>query len=209
MKKFKLFGIIYTLFVLLIFTISCGSDGSSARDTEENTSTVTSFNFTYQIPSYPTWDYFVSNKVEKLNTPSNPKTNTGWDLAVTIGADGKIVFKTNSGTSGAGKGGAVAIDGKTFDDVETAPTSGYSVDDESSKIKQIKDGNKKNVKISSNNVLNQWYDYSSKKIKDKVFVIKTATGKYTKIKITSYNSVQKKITGKLLLQNKEGSTDLK
>lgn len=97
---------------------------------------------------------------------------TKWDVAFR----GTTIL-TNSGISGPGQGGAQVYTG-LFADLTTAPTTGYAVDAASALA--IPAGSGKG-----------WYNYDAtthivSPVAGKVLAIRTATGKYAKLEITSY-----------------------
>ena len=90
---------------------------------------------------------------------------TDWDFGLKL-----ITFTVNSGVSGPGNAGVIIQDG-VLDNVKNAPTSGYKTDAQGSLA--IKD---------------EWYDYNSTTRSftpkaGKVFIFKTAKGKYAKMEI--------------------------
>jgi hypothetical protein len=99
---------------------------------------------------------------------------TKWDL----GFRGTTII-TNGGTSGPGQGGAYMYIG-TFSDVNSvSPDSTFRVDNGSSQLA---------IRTGSGN---GWYSYNGATqiitpIAGRVFVIRTATGKYAKIEILNY-----------------------
>lgn len=90
---------------------------------------------------------------------------TDWDFGLKL-----ITFTVNSGVSGPGNAGVIIQDG-VLDNVKNAPTTGYKTDAQGSLA--IKD---------------EWYDYNSTTRSftpkaGKVFIFKTAKGKYAKMEI--------------------------
>ena len=90
---------------------------------------------------------------------------TDWDFGLKL-----ITFIVNSGVSGPGNAGVIIQDG-VLDNVKNAPTTGYKTDAQGSLA--IKD---------------EWYDYNSTTRSftpkaGKVFIFKTAKGKYAKMEI--------------------------
>jgi len=105
---------------------------------------------------------FESNEIVSLDQMNSD----GWDFGLKL-----TTFITNSGISGPGEGGAIVQTG-IFDEIESAPESGYLVDAEGELA--IKDG--------------EWYDYNpiTRSFAPKaglVFFIKTGKGKYAKMEI--------------------------
>ena len=96
--------------------------------------------------------------------------STKWDLAFR-----STTVLTNSGTSGPGEGGAIVLTATDYDTLSMAPDSEYAVDQEGQPA-----------------VSRQWYTYTgppSHQILMNpgiVIVVRTADGRYAKLKFTSY-----------------------
>ncbi len=109
---------------------------------------------------------FVLFSFEKDTSISNTlMQSTDWDFGLKL-----ISFTLNSGVSGPGNAGVIIQDG-VFDNIKTAPNTGYKVDAQGSPA--IKD---------------EWYDYNSTTRSfspkaGKVFIFKNAKGKYAKMEI--------------------------
>lgn len=101
-------------------------------------------------------------------------TTTNWDIAF----DGTTIY-FNSGTSGDGNAQAQLLTSTIFNELETAPTTGYGSDSESGTIIPTGSGN-------------GWYSYTGHPthsivpLTGVVIALKTAKGNYAKIKILSY-----------------------
>lgn len=98
--------------------------------------------------------------------------STNWDL----GFAGTSII-TNGGTSGPGNGGAMIVDG-IFEEIETAPESGYAVDTETTPA-----------------IDDSWYNYTGQTgtpqfavlpVPGKIIMLRTAEGNYAKVEIISY-----------------------
>ncbi|MEW5799449.1 MAG: HmuY family protein [Bacteroidota bacterium] len=105
--------------------------------------------------------------------PFSDSGTTKWDLAFS-----STTIRTNSGGSGPGQGGAIVLTG-TFEEVITAPESGYSIDTTTTKPA---------IRTGSGN---GWYNYNFSTmivtpIPGKILVIRTADGKYAKVEILNY-----------------------
>ncbi len=106
---------------------------------------------------------------------SDSATNE-WDVAFN-----GTTIRVNGGVSGPGEAGGVVLD-VPFDEVSTAPTEGYNVDENGSLAVPTGSGN-------------GWYTYTGRSnpphavlpIEDRTIVLKTAGGEhYAKLKIISY-----------------------
>ncbi|MEY3419879.1 MAG: hypothetical protein RIR48_159 [Bacteroidota bacterium] len=109
---------------------------------------------------------FVLFSFETGAAVSNTLTQSSdWDFGLKL-----ITFTVNSGVSGPGNAGVIIQDG-VLDNIKTAPGTGYKTDAQGSPA--IKD---------------EWYDYNSTTRSftpkaGKVFLFKTAKGKYAKMEI--------------------------
>ena len=104
--------------------------------------------------------------------PNADSASTAWDL----GFKGTAII-VNGGTSGPGEGAAQVMTG-SFEEMIEAPADGYVTDSE--------DGNA--IPTGSGN---GWYNYNQPlnlvtPIPGRVLVVKTADGRYAKIRILSY-----------------------
>lgn len=113
--------------------------------------------------------YSLANNV---TVPYTDSASTKWDVAFR----GTTVL-INAGTSGPGQGGAQVVTG-LFEEKTTAPTADYRLDTATEKA----------IKTGSGN---GWYSYDATThiitpIAGKVLMIRTATGKYARLEVTSY-----------------------
>jgi len=105
---------------------------------------------------------------------------SGWDLAFS-----RTRARTHSGTSGGGRGGALALDGQAFDAVTEAPADGYVVDAELPLPGPPGAGT-----YSGNPVLSAWFDYDPVTHvvtpRATTFVVRTRRGEWVKLAVESY-----------------------
>lgn len=111
--------------------------------------------------------------------PYTDSNSTKWDLAFRSTTILTNSHGSDTTGSGPGNGGAIVLTGKSFDEVTTAPSSGYSIDTTATKTA---------IRIGSNN---GWYLYNgaTNTISPKpgvILVIRTANGKYAKVEILNY-----------------------
>lgn len=147
---------------LAIFSIvvGCKKDSNTSQPATENTSTV-KVNFS----STSAFTFFsFKNNVVVANTDS---VSSNWDFGLRL-----TTFLVNSHASGPGNAGVIMQDG-IFDNVLSAPATGYAYDTASNKL-AIKDGT--------------WYDYNTATRSfvpkaGKVFIFRTADNKYAKMEI--------------------------
>lgn len=116
---------------------------------------------------------FYSLRDSSVVSGSDSATST-WD----IGFRGTTLI-VNGGSSGPGKGGAIVLRNVDFDAVDEAPSSGYAVDTSATELA---------IPTSSGN---GWYTYNPEThiitpTTGVVIAIRTADGRYAKLKIVSY-----------------------
>lgn len=117
----------------------------------------------YQYFSFATGD----------TVPFSDSLTTNWDIAF---KGTSVIF--NSGISGIGNAGVIIMD-TLFSEVTIAPEAGYAQDNATSKAIPTGGGN-------------GWYSYAGppshliSPIAGKVFVVRTAKGKYAKFEFVSY-----------------------
>ena len=161
------------------------------------------------------WVYFsfeTGTEVSEIDS-TNYTTKTNWDIAFH-----SHVGRTNSGASTKeGKGGIYVVADTDFNNIDKADANNFAVDDSVNIVSGIGIYMPTFKKVSGNAVFADAFDvddsvhpplYTPTK---KVFVIKTANGKYAKIQITSDHNAESEsghITFKYAYQT-DGSTSLK
>lgn len=213
MKKTRTSATLTTVCLLLLL-ISCGK---KSTDTPTPTNPNEKEFVQTQATSIPDkWVYFSfeTGKTVEGITEGTYKGRTDWDIAFS-----SFYFRTNSGKSGSGKGGALMTDKEKLSDVTTAPESGYTVDED-----MIARGYRKgptqhnttaNIALSgeyketpSGFTVGQAIKFQgpppSYRVNDKIFVIRTAQGKYAKVKFISFANSEGKmgfVTFRYVYQN--------
>ena len=123
-----------------------------------------------------TWVHFNLSKVTLFRSKALARERLDWDIAF---RRAKIV--TNGGSTNPNGKAAVAIagDGKIFDSVTSAPSSGYQVDEGRSSMAETK-----------NPALDKWYvyDFWTHRLtpKKRVYLLRTSDGHYAKFQILDY-----------------------
>lgn len=129
------------------------------------------------------WAYFSFSSGDTVSV-SEPGSSTAWDLGFQ-----RFRIKTNSGTSGPGGGGAINMGKIDFGSLNEAPESGYMIDT----ILTYQDMSGTH-EYSGNPAMKDWYNMSGMPptftAKDTVYVVRTADGKYAKVKILDYYDAQ-------------------
>lgn len=107
-----------------------------------------------------------------VGAPVDPSRIDEWDLAIN-----RFHVVTNGGSGYFGHGGALAID-RPWSEVTEAPAEGYTITEG-----RLDDG-------AVTPALERWYEYSffahTLLPKDETYVVRTAEGRFGKIKILSY-----------------------
>lgn len=113
------------------------------------------------------WRWFDFSRGAVVESP-DPRE---WDLAFR-----RHDVLVNGGGGFAGEGGAIALEGVTFDSLAAVPESGYLASEAG--------------RDSTNPVFEKWYDYGFTshllEPKSRVYAIRTADGRYAKLEIVSY-----------------------
>ncbi len=134
--------------------------------------------------SYEKWVYYSLEKGAIVEV-SSPETDLTWDIAFQ-----RWYVKTNSGTSGLGKGGAINTKKTDWDKVVIAPPTGYKVDAIGTLngwdvVKNVE--TKKEGTFSQEASLYVTYISGGKyKNRNEVYLLKTAKGKFVKIQFYDY-----------------------
>ncbi|MBX2952060.1 MAG: HmuY family protein [Leadbetterella sp.] len=137
--------------------------------------------------SYSEWVYFSFEKGEIVTVnPNSFSTDLNWDIAFH-----RNDVRLNGGASGKGAGGALKTSAKSLTEVGTAPASGYKTDGMKSIMTKftlpvpVFEDQPASTEINWLNV-----DTSNPPpvytLFDDVYVVKTAQGKYAKIKFKNY-----------------------
>ena len=109
--------------VLALAAVACDDDKKKTLpggETTEGERTRTFFSNDYASG----WKYFSFKKGNFIETPAKPNESLDWDVAFT-----RYYVKTNSGTSGKGKGGCIDSEETGFDAVTVDKNAAFTVDD--------------------------------------------------------------------------------
>ncbi len=177
----------------VLVSMSCKKDSDVVQQpAKENTTTI---KVNFSAPAYTLFSF--KNNAVVANTDS---VSANWDFALRL-----TTFKVNSNASGPGAAGVIMQDG-IFDNITTAPSSGYAYDTATNKF-AIKDGT--------------WYDYNTTTHSfvpkaGKIFIFRTADNRYAKMEIltTTYDpfvgTTPEKINYTIrFVYQADGSTSLK
>ena len=109
--------------VLALAAVACDDDKKKTLpggETTEGERTRTFFSNDYASG----WKYFSFKKGNFIETPAKPNESLDWDVAFN-----RYYVKTNSGTSGKGKGGCIDSEETGFDAVTVDKNAAFTVDD--------------------------------------------------------------------------------
>jgi hypothetical protein len=112
-------------------------------------------------------------------TPSDPSTDTVWDLAFR-----RVLVQTNSGSSGMGMGGARGIEGAPYASVTSTENTGFEVD------VLMASEMPGTPPSSASPVLGAWFDYDftthAVTPKDITYIVRTGSGTFARMRIWAW-----------------------
>lgn len=166
---------------------SCSSDDD---DDDDNDSIAETYNFESTSTDAEEWVYFSFAEGKEITVDkSKPEESTAWDIAFQ-----RFYVRTNSGTSGKGKGGVLDTGKKNFEEVISVPASGFTVDEKFQMMttmgKYEERSGSKAFKVKDSFSW-AWFVYTEMTwyYNNNVFIIRTADGKnYAKIIMKSYKN---------------------
>lgn len=178
--KIKFLSIALLLVGVAMFSTSCEKN-------EPQKDNSTTYTLSRKTGYSNDWIYFSFSTGKEVTgiTEKNKTERLDWDIAFNVNN-----MRTNSGKSGKGKGGAIALKETDLSKVTTVPTTGYEVDKDIDIIEKIPPIPPLMMKSTGNQVLAKAITFDGPPprytIEKNVFVIKTADGKYAKIKFSSF-----------------------
>ncbi len=174
---------------ILLIPILSVLTGCSKDDPEEPAPALEVKTAKIDARSYSDWVYFSFEKGTVVEVDkANFNKSLDWDIAFH-----RNDVRLNCGASGQGAGGAVKMQAKSLAEVSTAPASGYVVD----ATKSIMVKFTLPVPLFEDQPANagiEWLNVDTSNpppvytLYDNVYVIKTAAGKYAKVKFANYLS---------------------
>lgn len=203
MKNYLRNGAILAL-VLFVFA-GCKKDKEETIIEPLNTKSIV-----IDAKAYDKWVY-LNLSSGKIVTPEDYKNDMSWDVAFH-----RDNVRTNGGASGIGKGAGLEIEVKSLAEVTEAPENGY-VKDEITDIMTAYIMPPQYEKQPANAELEKWGNFDLSEmppvfvLSENVYVMKTAEGKYAKLKFTDYyneNGESGFIELKYVIQE-DGSRNLK
>ena len=161
---------------------------NSCKDDKGGTTPPESGTFTVEAPGFDRWVYFSFGKGDTIETDGSYSAlynSKSWDLAFHRGD-----IRTNSGPSGPGQGGAFETASVNMSAVTESPSAVTYTADVTAEVTFPTMRDK--ATQSLNEVLATWYTSSgmppSYTYSNKVFFVRTATGKYAKVQFTDYTN---------------------
>jgi len=159
---------------LFIIALSCAAFAACKKEEDKKVTPVTPLTAVLERDINASGARYQFYSIETGDTvPVTDSASTKWDIAFR-----STTVLLNGGTSGPGQAGVIILD-TLFNEVTTAPATGYAQDNALGK----------GIPTGSNN---GWYNYAGdpthtiSPLAGKVFVIRTATGKYAKLEFISY-----------------------
>lgn len=215
MKKmnFKFFNVAMLLVACSLFMVSCDKDEPKVEEKSESKIIKEK-----DVQDYGKWYYFSFEKDKFVGEgdadpakgdDENWSKRTDWDIAFHTNN-----VRTNSGTSGVGKGGIMEVKTEDFNAVTEVPSNNFEIDKivKGSVILSISKMPPPTANASISVAPNEWVQHVHGKgwilEKKNVFIVRTADGKYAKIQFVNFlndESKSKFITMKYAYQ-KDGST---
>lgn len=167
----------------LFYLTSCGDDTDHSDDTLESFEVKT---FVVNATSYKDWVYFSFVSGDSVAV-ADPKNSLDWDIAFH-----RYDMRTNGGASGSGNAGVIKRPEEDLSAVFTLPQTGYEAD----KTDSVNYAGMPpvNTADSRNLVLSQYMEVDTEnmppqyKLYPNVFVVRTAKGRYAKLRFTDYRN---------------------
>lgn len=200
MKNFRLKNTILILAAIIMFS-ACDDDETEPTSSDK----LEVITKQVEATSYTDWVYYSFSEKAVVNV-TDPKTETNWDIGLK-----RNNFRTNSGASGSGLGGAYDAGIIDFDSYIAAPETGYTVDVE---LQAFDLNTMEYYTTTANEVLDTWGEFTEDmpptfNTSNNVFAVQTADGKFVKMIVQSYYGANGSgyITFKYVYQA-DGSTNL-
>jgi hypothetical protein len=183
MKKTFHFFLSILMISSLAFLIACEEEEAPPLDSKTAA---------FSVVDYGLW-YYWSFETEDLVGTGDADPTADDDAVWAARDDWDLAFhrqdvRTNGGSSGQGQGGAQEASSSVLAEVTVAPTSGYTVDSSVDILAEFKMP-PAYVSSPANTVVSKWADFDHTEgwsVVDKVFIVKTADGKYAKIKLVNF-----------------------
>ena len=187
-KTFKLAAFFMSMLAMFTFS-SCSDDDDEVVSPEDNTEALTEHRVTLsRKTAYGNdWIYFSLSEGKELTgiNEDNRESNQTWDLAFN-----RYNVRTNSGLSGKGKGGAADTGKTSMEEVATVPNVSFVVDEMSKITSKFTGSGVEEIESPLNKKLGEAIKFQGPPPtytpNNHVYIVKTADGKYAKIKIENF-----------------------
>ena len=165
------------------------------EQTNPNLKTVANLDASNMSPT--AWTYFSFETGQQVKV-TNPETELTWDIAFN-----RYNIRTNSGTSGAGQVGVFNTLNTNFNAVTEIPSTASYTPDSMVEMQSIRGTVRKSLNpvitgtVMDNNSTG-WYNYTNKgdyTLSQNVYIVKTLSGKFVKLQLTSYKNSVNNTTG--------------
>ena len=179
---------------LLLLCVTLGVVSCKKKEPEVKEKAETKSVTNKDVSDYGKWYYFSFAKGDFVGE-GDVDPEKGDDAAWKKRTDWDIAFhrqnvRTNSGTSGDGKGGVMMLETADFNTVKEVGANNFTVDVDGEEIMKSAKMPPEKVKSSLNKEVDKWYAYNhDTKVwsltKKNVFIVKTADGKYAKVQFVN------------------------
>jgi len=161
----------YLLGTIFLFFVACSDDNKGTNPPNEIESIVVK-DLDTDTTGGRSWSYFSFRENKAISHEDSATTK--WDIAFN-----RTNIMCNSGVRGPGNGAILLLTGVDFVSLKEAPETGYFSEDQLSPFA-----------ISKSNA-ERWYSYNQdthiiSPVPGVVIIVKTADGKYVKMRIVSY-----------------------
>ncbi len=191
----------FSIALAALTVASCSRDNDDSTPTQNqeqtnpNLKTVANLDASNMSPT--AWTYFSFETGQQVEV-TNPETELTWDIAFN-----RYNIRTNSGTSGAGQVGVFNTLNTNFNAVTEIPSTASYTPDSIVEMQSISGTVRKSLNpvitgtVMDNNSTG-WYNYTNMgdyTLSQNVYIVKTLSGKFVKLQLTSYKNSVNNTTG--------------
>ena len=193
--------VFFSIALAALTVASCSRDNDDSTPTQNqeqtnpNLKTVANLDASNMSPT--AWTYFSFETGQQVEV-TNPETELTWDIAFN-----RYNIRTNSGTSGAGQVGVFNTLNTNFNAVTEIPSTASYTPDSIVEMQSISGTVRKSLNpvitgtVMDNNSTG-WYNYTNMgdyTLSQNVYIVKTLSGKFVKLQLTSYKNSVNNTTG--------------
>ena len=191
----------FSIAVAALTVASCSRDNDDStpaqnqEQTNPNLKIVANLDASNMSPT--AWTYFSFETGQQVEV-TNPETELTWDIAFN-----RYNIRTNSGTSGAGQVGVFNTLNTNFNAVTEIPSTASYTPDSIVEMQSIHGTVRQSLNpvitgtVMDNNSTG-WYNYTNMgdyTLSQNVYIVKTLSGKFVKLQLTSYKNSVNNTTG--------------